>query len=122
MSNTQTSKDDSSSMTVSEYVAIGICSVLLGLIYIASVFLYLHIRKRNRTKSTLELSENINQDPISLSEEGIIKNNPLLGLSGHFQPPGSEGTRSDDDGHSDIIRKENRIIKVSKIKIIFVEA
>ncbi|XP_044746939.1 uncharacterized protein LOC123308382 [Coccinella septempunctata] len=111
MSNAQTLSEDNGSLTVPEYVAIGICSVLLGLIYVASVFLYLHIRKRNRLRTSNKSKENQNQDPHSLAEEGIIKNNPLLGLSAHFQPPDSEeGTRSDEDGNSDILRQEERII------------
>jgi len=38
-------------LTVSEYVAIGVCSILLGIIYVASIMLYLHIKKRRRKSS-----------------------------------------------------------------------
>lgn len=43
---------DGDSLSISEYVAIGICSVLLGLIYVASIFLYLHLKKRNSSKNS----------------------------------------------------------------------
>ncbi|KAK9873836.1 hypothetical protein WA026_002194 [Henosepilachna vigintioctopunctata] len=107
ISNAQLSTEESNLLSLSEYVAIGICSLLLGLIYVASVFLYLHIRKRNRLKSGNKPS-NLNQDPHSLAEEGIVKNNPLLGLSGHFQTPDSEGTMSDNDGRSDVLYRDER--------------
>lgn len=39
-------------LTTKEYIAIAICSLLLGLIYVASVFLYLHVKKRKSRNST----------------------------------------------------------------------
>lgn len=42
----RSTEEPPSGLSVSEYVAIGVCSVLLGLIYVASIMLYLHIRKR----------------------------------------------------------------------------
>lgn len=32
-------------LTAKEYIVIGACSLILGLIYVASVFLYLHVKK-----------------------------------------------------------------------------
>lgn len=84
-------------LTVSEYIAIGICSVLLGLIYVSSVFLYLHIRRRKR-KEGLEKEVERRDDDIGAGEEGIIKNNPLLTLGRHFTAP--DNTFSD-SGSSD---------------------
>lgn len=69
-------------LSLSEYVAIGICSVLLGFIYVASVMLYLHIRKRRRGSSTSD--DNSDKKNLSAIEEGIVKSNPLLGLGKHF--------------------------------------
>lgn len=43
---TSTLASTSDSMSTKEYVVIGVCSLLLGLIYVASVFLYLHMKKR----------------------------------------------------------------------------
>lgn len=71
-----------SGLSISEYVAIGICSVLLGFIYVASVMLYLHIRKRRRESSNADDSSE--KKNLSTIEEGIVKNNPLLGLGRHF--------------------------------------
>lgn len=64
-------------------MAIGICSVLLGLIYVASVLLYLHLRKRNRNKLLKPKNQALSNVEDGI---GIVKNNPLLGLSAHFQP------------------------------------
>lgn len=69
-------------LSISEYVAIGICSVLLGFIYVASVMLYLHIRKRRRESSNAD--DDSDKKNLSTIEEGIVKNNPLLGLGRHF--------------------------------------
>lgn len=44
--NSTTLASTSDGMTMREYVVIGICSLLLGLIYVASVFLYLYMKKR----------------------------------------------------------------------------
>ncbi|XP_016947852.1 uncharacterized protein LOC108023099 isoform X2 [Drosophila biarmipes] len=49
--NSTTLASTSDGMTMREYVVIGICSLLLGLIYVASVFLYLYMKKRKRHNS-----------------------------------------------------------------------
>ncbi|KAF5275237.1 hypothetical protein FQR65_LT04271 [Abscondita terminalis] len=93
----QASEDTNSSrLSVTEYIAIGVCSILLGLIYVASVFLYLHIRKRKKD-SKLDKNPRDGQN-LAAAEEGVIKNNPLLGLSRHFT--GVDNTYSD-SGSSD---------------------
>lgn len=40
---------DGNHMSTAEYVTITICSILIGLIYVASVFFYLHLRKKNKS-------------------------------------------------------------------------
>lgn len=52
-SETQATQAASSTIGLSakEYVAISICSLLLGLVYVASVFLYLYVKKR-KTSAT----------------------------------------------------------------------
>lgn len=68
-----------SGLTISELIAVAICSILLGLMYVASILLYLHVRK-GRSKGRngdIEAFKN----PLmsnSITEEGIVKNNPLL--------------------------------------------
>lgn len=52
-SETQATQAASSTIGLSakEYVAISICSLLLGLVYVASVFLYLYVKKRKTTST-----------------------------------------------------------------------
>ncbi|XP_055836730.1 uncharacterized protein LOC129905304 [Episyrphus balteatus] len=45
-------------MSTKEYIVIGICSLLLGLIYVSSVFLYLHMKKRKTQAQELRSSLN----------------------------------------------------------------
>jgi hypothetical protein len=92
---------NSNHLSVSEYVAIGTCSVLLGLIYVASVFLYVHLRKR-REKSRKPEDQNLTS-----AEEGVVKNNPLLTMAAHFQPADtlySDSTSSDADNPPDVVQ------------------
>lgn len=77
-----TTDSTTNGLSISEYVAIGICSVLLGFIYVASVMLYLHIRKRRRGSSTAD--DDSDKKNLASLEEGIVKKNPLLGLGRHF--------------------------------------
>lgn len=103
----------STGLSVSEYVAIGISSVLLGLIYVASVFLYLHIKKRRKAaldestrrkfskglkkKDGTSITEHdivrINNERIQTlsnamidgAENGVVKKNPLLTMGRQYQ-------------------------------------
>ncbi|XP_026836668.1 uncharacterized protein LOC6547170 isoform X2 [Drosophila erecta] len=59
--NSTTLASTSDGMTMREYVVIGICSLLLGLIYVASVFLYLYMKKRKRHNSRHSL-DNLTTD------------------------------------------------------------
>ncbi|XP_054290677.1 uncharacterized protein LOC129005720 [Macrosteles quadrilineatus] len=61
-----------------EYAAIAVCSVLLGLVYVSSVLLYLHLRKRKREALTPLQGDESGPPPGAGGEEGVIKNNPLL--------------------------------------------
>ncbi|XP_043644638.1 uncharacterized protein LOC122614182 isoform X1 [Drosophila teissieri] len=59
--NSTTLASTSDGMTMREYVVIVICSLLLGLIYVASVFLYLYMKKRKRHSSRHSL-DNLTND------------------------------------------------------------
>ncbi|XP_033234238.1 uncharacterized protein sha [Drosophila pseudoobscura] len=59
--NSTTLASISDGMTMREYVVIGICSLLLGLIYVASVFLYLYMKKRKRHSSRHSLDNLANE-------------------------------------------------------------
>ncbi|XP_019881565.2 uncharacterized protein LOC109609353 [Aethina tumida] len=109
------SNSESSHLSLSEYVAIGICSILLGLIYVASVFLYLHLKKRHASKNDV-----IDPDSQSLAaaEEGVVKNNPLLSMVAHFAPPDniySDSTSSDTDATPDILQNHDEKMKNMQI-------
>ncbi|KAI8420155.1 hypothetical protein MSG28_008726 [Choristoneura fumiferana] len=141
--NAQTSQATTTSgLSVTEYVAIGISSLLLGLIYVASVFLYLHIRKRKKVgseDSSRRLKSLKNKDgsiiterdivrinnervpslPSSLDlDDGLIKNNPLMGLSRQFHqikhsfPSDSGSTLSDSEDFADgSVRSDDHMFK-----------
>uniref|UniRef100_A0A6P7FPK0 Uncharacterized protein LOC114329860 n=1 Tax=Diabrotica virgifera virgifera TaxID=50390 RepID=A0A6P7FPK0_DIAVI len=93
----------SETLTVTEYVAIGICSLLLGLIYVASVFLYLHLKK----KKANSVDSRRNSRSVRDIEDGVIKNNPLLSMPSHFLPGEagySDTNSSDNETAPDIIK------------------
>ncbi|KAJ8984221.1 hypothetical protein NQ317_011131 [Molorchus minor] len=95
-------------LSLSEYIAIGICSVLLGLIYVSSVFLYLHLRKRNTSNQSEKRV--LDNHSITTVEEGIVKNNPLLNVCSHFSPsePAYSDTNSSDvEAAPDIIQQHD---------------
>lgn len=136
-----------SGLSVTEYVAIGISSLLLGLIYVASVFLYLHIRKRKKAASdegsTRRLkglkkkdgtaiterdiiritNERVPNLPNAMGDDGVVKKNPLLNLSRQFHdvksfPSDSGSNLSDSEDFADSsARSEDNLINVSQSQI-----
>lgn len=97
---------ESNHLTTSEYVAVGISSVLLGLIYVASVLLYLHLRKAREKKSKRVRDED--ERDLAAAEEGVIKNNPLLGFGHHFGRIDSNITLIDSGGSDGEMHMEDR--------------
>lgn len=118
------------SLSVSEYVAIGICSVLLGLIYVASIFLYLHLKKRHSVKNSpngrcvnegtlpsrhFVLFPDGKKPNLVTVEEGIVKNNPLLSLTHHFGPSEtaySDTNSSDNENAPDLLQNHDVRLKL----------
>jgi hypothetical protein len=103
---THATDGDGRGLSVTEYIAIGVCSILLGLIYVASVFLYLHMRRRRREKQR----DHCDGQPVHLSgpDEGVVKSNPLLATKRHPLETGSYlsdsgSCCSDTDAASDIV-------------------
>ncbi|XP_028030780.1 uncharacterized protein LOC114243469 [Bombyx mandarina] len=122
-----------SGLSISEYVAIGISSLLLGLIYIASVLFFLHIRKRRKTSSEDKRRQGSNKkDGLPITErdiirinnermqslpnamrqdDGMIKKNPLLSntYTDHkgFISDASNISDSDDFGDSSVMSDDN---------------
>ncbi|CAH2042373.1 unnamed protein product, partial [Iphiclides podalirius] len=135
--NAQTSTASSSSgLTVTEYVVIGISSLLLGLIYVASVFLYLHVRRRRKAaseESGLRVAKGLKAKggkviterdivrvggertqamPNVLGEDdGVVKSNPLLSRQYHEKgfpsDSGSNVSDSEDFGGSSSRSEDN---------------
>lgn len=47
-------------LTAKEYIAIAVCSLILGLIYVASVFLYIHVKRyKSRMSNAGNATENV---------------------------------------------------------------
>ncbi|XP_043590041.1 uncharacterized protein LOC122570993 isoform X2 [Bombus pyrosoma] len=84
----------SQGLSATEYTAIGLSSVILALIYVASVSLYLHSKKARR--------KIVEEPEISLTPgrevSGLVKNNPLLAASRHFESDTNSGLTESDLG------------------------
>ncbi|KAF3425314.1 hypothetical protein E2986_06235 [Frieseomelitta varia] len=84
----------SQGLSATEYTAIGLSSVILALIYVASVSLYLHSKKARR--------KIVEEPEISLTPgrevSGLVKNNPLLAASRHFESDTNSGLTESDVG------------------------
>ncbi|PSN58012.1 hypothetical protein C0J52_08109 [Blattella germanica] len=95
-------RDEGRGLSVTEYIAIGVCSILLGLIYVASVFLYLHVRRRRKETCLREKDRDICEaQPVHLSgaEEGVIKSNPLLAAKRHLLSAAAASINNDKDNY-----------------------
>ncbi|XP_047000526.1 uncharacterized protein LOC124616267 [Schistocerca americana] len=81
---------DGGGLSASEYVAIGVCSLLLGLVYVASVLLYLHARRGGggSSKSGSSSAELGLGAAEPLEPPPVVKRNPLL-----LQPQARAGRR-----------------------------
>ncbi|XP_032670365.1 uncharacterized protein LOC116843751 isoform X2 [Odontomachus brunneus] len=84
----------SQGLSATEYTAIGLSSVILALIYVASVSLYLHSRKAKR-KSIEEA--NVTLDG-GRDGGGLVKSNPLLAATRHFESDTNSGLTESDLG------------------------
>ncbi|XP_012249606.1 uncharacterized protein LOC100744435 [Bombus impatiens] len=84
----------SQGLSATEYTAIGLSSVILALIYVASVSLYLHSKKTRR--------KIVEEPEISLTPgrevSGLVKSNPLLAASRHFESDTNSGLTESDLG------------------------
>ncbi|XP_046603106.1 uncharacterized protein LOC124296796 [Neodiprion virginianus] len=77
----------SQGLSAIEYTAIGLSSVVLALIYVASVLLYLHTRRTKRRRvEEPESGLGTGRDNI-----GIVKSNPLLAAGRHFESDDNSG-------------------------------
>nr|XP_033333305.1 uncharacterized protein LOC117224455 [Megalopta genalis]XP_033333306.1 uncharacterized protein LOC117224455 [Megalopta genalis] len=84
----------SQGLSTTEYTAIGLSSVILALIYVASVSLYLHSKKTKRKIiEEPEISITHGREP-----SGLVKSNPLLAASRHFESDTNSGLTESDLG------------------------
>ncbi|XP_076656626.1 uncharacterized protein LOC143361257 [Halictus rubicundus] len=84
----------SQGLSTTEYTAIGLSSVILALIYVASVSLYLHSKKTKRKiVEEPEISITPGREP-----SGLVKSNPLLAASRHFESDTNSGLTESDLG------------------------
>lgn len=84
----------SQGLSATEYTAIGLSSVILALIYVASVSLYLHSRKAK--KKSIE-EANVALDG-GRDGGGLVKSNPLLAATRHFESDTNSGLTESDLG------------------------
>ncbi|XP_014484125.1 PREDICTED: uncharacterized protein LOC106749315 [Dinoponera quadriceps] len=84
----------SQGLSATEYTAIGLSSVILALIYVASVSLYLHSRKAKR-KSIEEAHVTLDG---GRDGGGLVKSNPLLVATRHFESDTNSGLTESDLG------------------------
>lgn len=84
----------SQGLSATEYTAIGLSSVILALIYVASVSLYLHSRKAK--KKSIE-EANVTMDG-GRDGGGLVKSNPLLAATRHFESDTNSGLTESDLG------------------------
>lgn len=85
----------SQGLSAIEYTAIGLSSVILALIYVASVSLYLHSKKTKR-KSIEEAD--VTLDGGRDGSGGLVKNNPLLAAARHLESDTNSGLTESDLG------------------------
>lgn len=88
-----TSPDASEGLTTREYIVIGICSLLLGLIYVASVLLYLHMKKRKRNHgSSGGHSNNTLESAKTGDDDDVYKNDQVAFGHGFMRMAGGAGS------------------------------
>ncbi|XP_055533572.1 uncharacterized protein LOC129723399 [Wyeomyia smithii] len=68
----ETHIDDQPGLSTKEYIVIAICSLCLGLIYIASVFLYIHMKRRKRGSGDDEDANTIKNDYSSYQQNDQV--------------------------------------------------
>lgn len=72
----------SDGLSTREYIVISACTVLLGLIYVASVFLYLHVKKRksrDSSENTSSANTTMKNDQVTFGP-GYKRNDSITGF------------------------------------------
>ncbi|XP_058830263.1 uncharacterized protein LOC131689293 [Topomyia yanbarensis] len=88
----ETHIDHQSGLSTKEYIVIAICSLCLGLIYIASVFLYIHMKKRKRGTGDDDDANTIKNDYSSYQQNDQVTFG--VGLGSQVNPFGGQPRNS----------------------------
>lgn len=100
-SSSSSATEGSEGLTTREYIAIGICSLLLGLIYVASVLLYLHMKKRKRNGSAPGGNSNtLDSAKSGGHENGAYKNDQVAYGQGFMRTGGGSSIYGSKSGSS----------------------
>ncbi|XP_062544650.1 uncharacterized protein LOC134211611 [Armigeres subalbatus] len=84
----ETHIESQSGLSTKEYIVIAICSLCLGLIYIASVFLYIHMKKRKRNSGDDDDANTIKNEYSSYQQNDQVTFG--VGLSSQVNPFASQ--------------------------------
>ncbi|XP_055620386.1 uncharacterized protein LOC129764862 [Toxorhynchites rutilus septentrionalis] len=102
--------DSESGLSTKEYIVIAICSLCLGLIYIASVFLYIHMKKRKRNTDDDD-ANTIKNDYSSYQQNDQVTFG--VGLGSQVGPFGGQARKNSFIGRSGSQRTTHRGISTA---------
>uniref|UniRef100_A0A1B0D048 Uncharacterized protein n=1 Tax=Phlebotomus papatasi TaxID=29031 RepID=A0A1B0D048_PHLPP len=77
-------------LSTREYVVIGLCSLLLGLIYVASVFLYLHMKKRKAQSPSGSVNHTMKNNDLTFPPNDQVTYGPGFQRNGGSSAYGSK--------------------------------
>ncbi|XP_036332487.1 uncharacterized protein LOC118743831 [Rhagoletis pomonella] len=112
---TSTLASTSDGMSTKEYMVIGVCSLLLGLIYVASVFLYLHMKKRKSRDQSPHMRNSLDDraNEINYPKNDQVTFGAPFNRSGSIYSVTSMGTSNEPRSRASIgsLKEEMGIIK-----------
>ncbi|XP_053965992.1 uncharacterized protein LOC128868192 [Anastrepha ludens] len=112
---TSTLASTSDGMSTKEYIVIGVCSLLLGLIYVASVFLYLHMKKRKSRDQSPHMRNSLDDmaNEINYPKNDQVTFGAPFNRSGSIYSATSMGTSNEPRSRTSIgsLKEEMGIIK-----------
>ncbi|XP_067630710.1 serine-rich adhesin for platelets isoform X2 [Eurosta solidaginis] len=112
---TSTLASTSDGMSTKEYLVIGICTLLLGLIYVASVLLYLHMKKRKRRDQSPHMRNSLDDiaNEINYPKNDQVTFGAPFTRSGSIYSAASLGTSNEPRSRGSIgsLKEEMGIIK-----------
>lgn len=113
----------SDGLTTKEYIVIAVCSLLLGLIYVASVLLYLHVKKRKIRSASSGSAMNTIKDDINYPPNdqvtfgnGFNRTGSTFSNTGHGNMLGARGMSHQNSQRSS--RRSNGSINEEEMNIV----